>query len=246
MLNMKPPSSPPIVAALPAALLSVQSARAAAATWTDATGGNWSVATNWNTAVVPGTASDVIFGNTGAGFPNTNDVSSLTNNSLTYDWSNGSQQATVIPAGQTLTINGSGAAGTALLLAGSAANAPASSTQAPAAINGGGNLVLNGLGNFVVRLGQGTAGSHMATLDLSGLSNLKANIGRLLVGQSLTSPPDAINRPSGTLILAMTNTITLSGASPQVMLQDSGSNANGGTASVLTFGQVNFLYGDVM
>src|SRR6185295_821434 len=105
-------------------------------------------------------------------------------------------------------------------------------------------LVLSGAGDFVIRLGQGTAGSHMATLDMTGLDSLIATVGRLLVGQANAGA--AVNRPSGTLILAKTNTITLNGASPQVMVQDSGSNANGGTASVLTFGQVNFLNGDVM
>lgn len=51
---------------------------------------------------------------------------------------------------------------------------------------------------------------------------------------------------SGTLILAKTNTITLTGASLQVMVQDPNSNANGSVPSVLTFGQVNFLNGDTM
>src|ERR1022692_565066 len=214
----------------------------AAPTWNNAAGGNWSVGSNWSPSGVPGTASDVIFGNTGAGSPNTNDVSSLTNNSLTYDWNNQAQQTTVIPSGHTLTINSAGAANSFVLLAGSAAAAPAAGTLAPAAINGGGNLVLSGLGDFVVHLGQGTAGAHMATLDLSGLNSLTANIGRLLVGQANAGA--TVNRPSGTLILAATNTITCSGASPQVMVEDGGSNANGGTVSLLTLGQVNFLNAD--
>ncbi|TAL07113.1 MAG: hypothetical protein EPO07_00790, partial [Verrucomicrobia bacterium] len=243
MKNLQP--SPRFIAGLAAALLCVQSIHAAPATWNNAAGGNWSVGANWNPSGVPGTAADLIFGNTGAGSPNTNDVSSLTNNSLTYDWNNGSLQTTYINPGKTLTINGSGAAGTALLLEGSAAAAPASTTQAPAAISGaGGNLVLSGAGDIVVHLGQGTAGSHMATLDMTGLDGLIASVGRLLVGQANAGA--AVNRPSGTLILARTNTITCTGGSPQVMVQDSGSNANGSTASVLTFGQVNFLNADVM
>ena len=242
MKNLIP--SPRIAAALVAAFVSAQSIHAAPATWNNAAGGNWSVGSNWNPSGVPGTAADLTFGNTGAGSFNTNDITGSTNNSLIYDWSNGSQQTTVIPAGKTLTINGSGAAGTALLLEGSAAAAPAAGTLAPAAINGGGNLVLSGLGDFVVHLGQGTAGAHLATLDLSGLNSLTANIGRLLVGQANAGA--TVNRPSGILILAATNTITCAGASPQVMVQDSGSNANGTLESILTFGQVNFLNGDTM
>ena len=53
----------------------------------------------------------------------------------------------------------------------------------------------------------------MATLDLSGLDTLNANVGRLLVAQSTGT---TINRPSGTLILAKTNYITLAGTDPQV------------------------------
>src|ERR1035441_7621927 len=233
----------PTVLALVTVLALTQLA-GAAPTWNNAAGGNWSVAGNWSPSGVPGTASDVIFGNTGSGFPNTNNISAETIDGLTYDWSSGSQQTTVIPSGQTLTVNSSLAAGSALLLAGSATAAPSSGTLAPAAITGGGNLVLSGAGDIVVHIGNATAGAHMATLDLSGLNSLTATIGRLLIGQAVAA--NAVNRPSGTLILAVTNTITCNGASPQVMLQDSGSNANGSLTSVLTFGQVNFLNGDTL
>src|SRR6266436_1983890 len=93
--------------ALAIMLATTQLAGAAATTWNNAAGGNWSVANNWSTVAVPGTADDVIFGNTGAGFPNTNNVASETINSLTYDWSNQSQQTTLINPGLTLTVNSS-------------------------------------------------------------------------------------------------------------------------------------------
>src|ERR1035438_8481892 len=110
----------PTVLALVTMLALTQRA-GAAPTWNNAAGGNWSVAGNWSPSGVPGTVSDVLFGNTGSGFPNTNNIASETIDALTYDWSSGSQQTTVINPGQTLTVNGSGAAGTALLLAGSEA-----------------------------------------------------------------------------------------------------------------------------
>src|SRR5450759_1216114 len=91
----------PAVLAL-AAMLALTQLAGAAPTWNNAAGGNWSVAGNWSPSGVPGTASDVIFGNTGSGFPNTNNISSETIDALTYDWSSGSQQTTVIPSGQTL------------------------------------------------------------------------------------------------------------------------------------------------
>jgi len=205
VLNLPTPSamkkplllSPLSLAIVPAIISMTQPAGAGPNTWNNAAGGNWSVPNNWSTLAVPGSADDVIFGNVGAGALNTNDLTGATINSLTYDWNNQSQQTTVINSGKTLTINGSGAAGTALVLVGSAAAAPASTTQAPAAITGaGGNLVLSGLGDFVVHLGQGTAGSHMATLDMTGLDSLTATIGRLLVGQANAGA--IVNRPSGT------------------------------------------------
>jgi fibronectin-binding autotransporter adhesin len=233
-----------ITGALVAIFLSASSIHAAVTTWNDAIGGSWSASTNWTPLGVPGTTSDVTFGNVGTGSLNTNDILSETINSLTYDWNNQLQQTTVIPLGQTLTVNSSLAAGSALLLVGSATAAPAAGTLAPAAITGGGNLALSGAGDIVVHIGNATAGAHMATLDLSGLANLTANVGRLLIGQA--NGGATVNRPSGTLILAATNTITLTGGSPQVMVQDGGSNANGGTVSLLEFGQVNFLNGDTM
>jgi fibronectin-binding autotransporter adhesin len=242
-IRTKTPSLRPAASLALAATFALTQLAGAAPTWNNAGGGNWSVPGNWNGGV-PVSTSDVIFGNTGSGSPNTDDLTPNSIDSLTYDWSSGLQQTTVINPGQTLTVNSTLAAGTALLLAGSASAAPGANTLAPAAINGGGNLVLSGAGDIVVHLGNATAGSHMATLDLSGLANFNATIGRLLIGQANASA--TVNRPSGTLILAATNTITLNGASPQVIVQDSGSNANGGTASVLDFGQVTFLNGDTM
>ncbi len=58
----------PAALALAILLGATQLAGAAAASWTDAAGGNWSVATNWSTLAVPGTADDVTFGNVGASF----------------------------------------------------------------------------------------------------------------------------------------------------------------------------------
>jgi fibronectin-binding autotransporter adhesin len=232
--------SPRIAAALVAALLSVQSATAAVTTWNNAAGGNWSLGSNWDTLAAPGTADDTRFMNLGAGTPTTMDLS-RTVNSLVFGQNNQALHTTTISPGQTLTVSRTGAGD--VLYVGTAV-ASGSATLTPVTITGAGTLTLSGTGDMLVRQVDGTAGAHMATLDLSGLDTFNATIGRLLVGQSVNSA--AINRPSGTLIMARTNHITLSGASPQVMLQDAGLNANGSTASVLTFGQETELFGDVM
>jgi autotransporter-associated beta strand protein len=224
-----------------AGVLALSTAQAATTTW-NATGGNWSLGGNWNTLAAPGASDDVIFGNTGAGTPTAMDAS-RTINSLNFSQDNQSLHTTTINLGQTLTINRATTGD--ILYVGSTSAATTASTLTPVTITGaGGTLMLSGTGDLVVRQGNGTAGSHMATLDLSGLDTFNATVGRLLVGQANAGA--AVNRPSGTLILAKTNHITLSGGSPQVMIQDAGQNANGGTASVLTFGQVNDLFGDVM
>jgi fibronectin-binding autotransporter adhesin len=231
---------PQILSAIVVALLTAQPTFGAVTTW-NATGGNWSVGANWDTLVAPGTADDARFMNVGAGTPTIMDAS-RTINSLAFGQDNQLLHTTTISSGQTLTVNRPTGD---VLYVGSTSASITASTLTPVAITGtGATLTLSGPGNLVVRQGNATAGTHMSTLDLSGLDNFNASLGRLLVGQANAGDP--VNRPSGTLILAKTNVITLTGGSPQVMLQDSGQNANGGTASVLTFGQDTRLNADVM
>ena len=165
----------------------------------------------------------------------------LTINSLAFNQDNGLTHTTLLNPGLTLSINRTTAGD--VLNVGSGTAATGANTLVPVVVQGpGSTLSLSGVGDMVIRQGNANTGTHMATLDLSALDTFNANVGRLLVGQANAGA--AVNRPSGTLILAKTNTITLSGAAPQVMVQDSGSNANGGLASVLSFGQVNFLNAD--
>src|SRR6266705_3785310 len=238
MRYMKNPSFSQIVAALAAVLFSLQSSRAAVETWNAAGGGNWSVNGNWTPAAAPTQADDAVFGNTGTGNTSTMDAT-RTINSLLYNQNNGTMHTTTFSSGQTLTVN---RLNTGDVLYIGAASAPIVVTVT---INGaGGTLTLSGTGDFVVRQGNSATGAQMANLDLSGLDRLNATVGRLLVGQAIAAA--AVNRPSGTLLLAKTNFITLSGAAPQVMIEDAGQNANGSVNSVLTFGQETHLYGDNM
>lgn len=238
MKNLK--ASPRILGVLAAAICSTQILPAATPIWNNAAGGNWSVNGNWTTGVFPQTVDDVQFGNTGAGAISTMDTA-FTINSLTYNQDNQSTHTTVLNPGFTLTINRQTAGDP--LTVGSTSGATTANTLLPVTVQGAGAAItVSGTGDFVVRQGNGTAGSHMATLDLSAVDTLNATIGRLLVGQANAGA--AVNRPSGTLFLAKTNTFTFSGTAPQVMVQDSGSNANGGTVSVLNLGQVTRFYGD--
>jgi fibronectin-binding autotransporter adhesin len=238
-----------IVLSFSTTLLITQSSHAQTPdSWTSSVGGNWSVAGNWSSGV-PGTTSDVKFGNVGVNMINTNAVSS-TIDSLFYNQDNGGQQTTVINPGQTLTIDGTNiAAGAAMLYVGSTTPATTASTLVPVAIQGiGGTLVMTNStgatpGDIWVAQGNGTAGSHMATLDMSGLGTFIANVGRLYVGVNI----NGINRPTGHLLLAQTNIITCTSTTiPQVEVQESGVNGNGSTLTTLSFGQNNQLYADTM
>ena len=239
MKNFK--ASPSLLGILAAAICSAQSLPAATPIWSATGAGNWSVNGNWSTGVIPQPADDVQFGNAGAGSVNTMDTA-FTIDSLTYNQDNQLTHTTLLNPGTTLNITR--ASGDPLTVNSQTANVTAN-TLLPVTIQGpGATINVSGPGNIVVREGFSAAtGSHMATLDMSALDNFNANVGRLLIGQANNG--EAANRPSGTLILAKTNVITLTSATaPQVMVQDGAQNANGGTASVLSLGQVNVINAD--
>jgi fibronectin-binding autotransporter adhesin len=227
-----------LVAALVATFVSVQAVDAAVTTWNNALGGDWSTGSSWDTLAAPDIADDARFLNTGTGVGTTMDLS-RTINSLLFGQNNLGTHTTTISPGQTLTVNRT-TAGDVL----SVGTGAGSAIAVPATIDGTGTLTISGTGNMVVRQGNSANGAQMATLNLSGLDTFNATVGRLLVGQA--NPGDAVNRPSGTLILAKTNHIILTGAAPQVMLQDAGQNSNGSVNSWLTFGEYTELFGDIM
>lgn len=231
-------SSPRLLIALATAIFSTQ-LHAATPIWNAAGGGNWSVNGNWTPAVIPQLGDDVQFGNVGAGNQNTVDTS-FSIGSLIYNQDNGLAHTTVINPGQTVTISRT-TSGDALSV-GSTSGATTATTLVSATIQGaGGTLILNGTNDLVVRQGFSTAGGHQATLDMSGLDTFTATIGHLLVGQANAGA--SVNRPSGILLLAKTNTITANGTNaPQVMIQDGASNS--GNPSTMSLGQVNNIFAD--
>ncbi len=242
MKNLK--LSIPAIIASATLLLSSQPLHAGPVIWNAAGGGNWSAGANWNTLSIPGSGDDAQFGDVGTSFQNTVDTT-FTINSLRYQQDNNGTHTTTINHGQTLTIASSVAAGSPVIYVGSTNAATVSTTQVPVKIWGSdlnSTLSLTGAGDIWVAQGNGTASTHMATLDMTGLGTFNASVGRLYVGVAV----NGILRPSGTLLLAQTNNITLTGSSPQVEVQQAAVNANGGTVSVLSFGQVNFLNADTM
>src|SRR6185503_6029737 len=80
-----------------------------------------------------------------------------------------------------------------------------------------------------------TAGSHLATLDLSGLNTFTCVVSNVLVAHDFGQP---VMRPNGTLILAANNSIT----ARLISLSDAFMNAgSGGAGSRIFLGQANTL-----
>lgn len=204
---------------------------------------NWSDSTNW-TGGVPGQLTSVCFFDPGAsssqGVVNNIVNSNTTVLSLQYGNTNGFH-TTQINAGDTLTVTNSGSVNVVFVGTGTdnGENQTVYSTM-----KGAGSFVVGSSSSgsaFSIQQGSGTNGSHLATLDLSGLANFNLKIGQLLVGGNGAATDG--NRPSGTLYLAVTNVIRVDGAAPAINVGDAPSN--GGTEHVY-LGQTNAIFADTM
>jgi autotransporter-associated beta strand protein len=203
---------------------------------------NWSDANNW-TGGLPGRGTNVYFFDPGAG-----GTQGVANNvvdgnqtilSLQYGNTNGFH-TTQINSGVKLTVSNNAAAN--LVFVGTGTDNGASQTSY-SAMTGPGSFAVVGTNAgslFVVQQGSVNNGSHLATLDLSGLANFNLTAGRLVVGGANPGTA-ASNWLSGTLYLAGTNTIRVNGAAPAV---DVGDAINNGATNYLYLGQTNAIFAD--
>jgi autotransporter-associated beta strand protein len=151
---------------------------------------------------------------------------------------------TLIPAGNTLTVGGLGATATTLAVGDVPSQGPSSYRIAlgfPWAgytnyttMTGGGNLVVNDSAGVV-----SVGGGFKTALDISGLNNFTANVGKILVGASSdnnTTTSSALD----SLFLARTNTLITAAnpSAPGILL---GSNPGRTSAGVVFLGQTNFF-----
>lgn len=229
-----------------------QTASAATNLWTGASGTDlfWSTAGNWLPSGSPGAADDAQFSNTVtvANAATVNNIVSANQvvRSLWYRQTNGGYHNTVINPGITLTLSNTAAAN--LLLVGSEVDNGLNYAFTNTISGVGGTLTIadtNLNSAMVIRQPSVTAGAHRATLDLSGLDNFNATVGRVLVAVEAN-----IRRPAGTLLLAKTNTIFALGTQgspldhtplPGITLGDGGNN--GGNA-IVQMGQTNAFFTD--
>lgn len=121
-------------------------------------------------------------------------------------------------------------------------------------ISGAATLAVNNT-NASVQVWNGSASvaGSRATLDLSALDNFTATAGRLTVGACAVN--NAVNRPSGALYLAKTNTLTLGFQTTTMHAGTTTGNAgiavadcngNAGSASSIYLGQVNSISADTI
>ncbi len=201
--------------------------------WTNFTSGGFGPAgisndvvfTNFSTAVASNSIDNVVNGN-------------ITINSLTYENTNGFHTTQIAP-GNTLSVLGSGG-----LLVGTESDLGNAASVNTTITGAGGSLVIsNTSANLVVRqaCNASSSASLKATLNLSGLDNFSATLARVELGAL-----GSVARPCGILYLAKTNSITVTGSSPAIILGGQGgtTGGNGGNGSLLFLGQNNSLFAD--
>ena len=212
-------------------LLAANTVPAGTIVWqgTSGTDTNWSNGANWVGGVAPGGGDDVKFFNIG-----TNAAANIPNNlvdsgfagfigSLQYGNTNGFH-TTSIAAGQTLNITNTGG-----VFVGTPTDIAVADTNRVTISGLGATLNVNNT-NANISLNQGTATGvnfSQSILDLSGLGTFTANINRIGIGTTTTiNPGNANQREAGTLILALTNNITVNYAMPLATYQTLGSATN--------------------
>jgi len=213
---------------------------------------NWSTALNWINITsggdgAPGPANNLLFTNTAAsasaGTTNNLVDTSFAVSSLQYanNAASPNYQVTLIEDGQTLTITNG-------LMTGTGTDAGGGNVVNALITGARGTLAVNG-GMLSVAQGSGTDGTHLATLDMSGLGTFNANISRLSLG---VPNGTGLPRAAGVLRLAQTNTIDISttGTTNGLLV---GWNSNTGSTtpgeikpSLLYLGETNGIYADTV
>ncbi len=216
---------------------------------------NWSAIGNWNGGL-PDAANDLKFYDD-ATASEANTVNNImdadaTVRSLQYGQSNYLFHTTQFAAGQTLTVSNEPDVFADPSLAVGALITPEESLQVYTTITGaGGTLSISSNNTAMLWVGQGSYTNFTtprATLDLSGLDTFNCSAGKVYVGVKIGTTagnPLHINWPSGTLILAKTNTLVAGGGSGGVGIGRSllvgYSPSNGGT-SYMYLGKRNTIY----
>jgi autotransporter-associated beta strand protein len=248
------------------------SANAVTNTWTGTSGVDlrWVTAGNWSPSGQPNTTDTALFLALGTTNDNVSPSSiidtSRTINALRLAETNGvGEHNLVINSGVTLTVAGTNQNGFGLLgvdtvngnngfstfFSGpwpgggiNTANVLMTNT-----ISGPGTLVVNNTNNeMMVRYSNGQNTPHYSILDMSGLANFSANLGRIGVGYGQAG---GTVRSMGRLLLAQTNIITLTGTNSAdsvnlVIGSNGGNNDGNSTTAFVQLGQSNRINAGVI
>ena len=220
-------------------------------TWTGTAGDtNWSTPGNWSFNAIPTAFDQVVFDNVN---PGTNAAlvdnilfADFVINSLTYGTvSTNGFHTTLIPSGQTLSIDGAG--GNAIFVG---TGAGLGSESVYSRFVGGGRLTVTNTTGAINVIQSGSADNdHRATLDLSGLTNFTADVSQIMIASSPNNASSADGRQMGTILLADTNEIRTAAGSTQpgiiVASQANGQAAVRGTQQLL-LGRHNVISSDAV
>ncbi|HEX4120622.1 MAG TPA: glycosyl hydrolase family protein [Verrucomicrobiae bacterium] len=203
---------------------------------------NWTDANNW-TGGVPGHTESIDFFDAGANATQ-GVVDNIVNGnttilSLQYGNTNGFHTTEI---NSTITLTVSNNAATDLIFVGTGTDNGVNQTLYSTMTGPGALTVTDTNTGSAISVQQGSenSGSHMATLDLSGLAHFNLTAGQLLVGGAGGTVGED-NRPAGTLYLAGTNNIRLNGNSPAI---DLGVGPMNGATEYLYLGQSNVIFAD--
>ncbi len=197
---------------------------------------NWSDPANFHNIGTGGGAgasqNAVVFDDSsGVADTTTNSIVDSNQNPFSLAYTNfATIQNTLIASNVTLTV------GTGGLTNGNTATLTTSVSPMVNISGGGGKLVVT---NGAITVGDSypsASGSFSANLNMTNLDTfVGTNVTRMLVGSGAT-------RMAGTFFLARTNTINLTGTSPQLDIGDN--SANAGPASALNLGIANIIFAD--
>lgn len=233
---------------------------------------NWSDNANWQTPGAPGPSDYVIFSDVAAvsGTPfsavgsgaggvtspgNINNIvdSGMTISELNYSNVLSDYQNTILNGGVTLNVAGTNTS-PRLFTVGSAATDFGGGATGYATIGGATGTVNldNTNGMIYVGLGDTSASTEEAVLDMSGLGTFNASVSQILVGVGSESEGIAEGRESGVVYLAETNTITASTTNSDTETSDTSATSlsidigdndgNAGASSALYLGHTNAIY----
>ena len=213
---------------------------------------NWNNAANWSSGLEPQTYDTVLFGNTP---PPPGVATGVIDNALdksytitafqyqTASTNGGGYHTTLIPAGLSLDINGSGgypiSVGTGI---------QQNNESIYSRLVGGGTLTITNTTGAIYVVQTGANADHYATLDLSGLTNFASTVDQVLVG-AFTFVASGPNRPMGLMRLAETNYLQTSAgtAKPGIMVGAyPGSDTNVRGTQQLFLGRHNAINADVI